>query len=189
MKPFEFALVIVSVIIGLGLTELAIGVADMIRIYKSAHIYWAHILLCLFGLITCLNYWATLYKLRKINSWPTPNLMIVVIGSLLFFIMARLMFPNIDSFDKNYERYFHENASTLLVLNIFFIILLMVEAFVIRKIKKIRSYFMGVVFILILFSAIILEIKLYREILIVIYFVMYIYFMFTSKVTIYDNET
>jgi hypothetical protein len=188
MKPFEFALVIVSVIIGLALTELAIGVADMIRIYRSAHIYWAHILLCTLGLVTCINYWATLYKLRNINRWPTPNLAIVVIGGLLFFILGRLLFPEMSSFDKNYERYFHENVATLLTLNILFIILLMLEAFMIRKVKKLKSYFFGMVFIAILFSGVVIDNKVYREILTVIYFTMYIYFMFTSKVIIYDNE-
>jgi len=187
MKPFEFALVIVSVIIGLALTEFAIGVADMIKIYKTAHIYWAHILLSCLGFVTCLNYWATLYKLKNVDRWTTLNLVIVVVGGLLFFIMARVMFPDLDSFDNDYRRHFHENIGVLLILNVLFIVFIMLEAFLIRGVRRFQSYLNGIVFISLLLSAILINNEAYTEVLTVIYFAMYIYFMVTSKVAIFDR--
>src|SRR5690349_244373 len=107
MKPFEFVLIIVSVIIGLALTEFALGMTYMIKVSKTAHLYWPHLIVCFLGFITCLNYWGTVYKLRKVSKWTIPNIGIVFISGMIFYAMTHINFPDPNNFDQNYERHFN----------------------------------------------------------------------------------
>ena len=45
MHVFEFLMVLVSIVIGLGLAALLTGVANVLRVRRQVHVYWVHALL------------------------------------------------------------------------------------------------------------------------------------------------
>ena len=45
MQLFEFLMVLVSIIVGLGVAELLTGLARLLRARKSVRFYWVHALL------------------------------------------------------------------------------------------------------------------------------------------------
>jgi hypothetical protein len=189
MKPFEFVLVIISVIVGLALTEFAIGVSYMIINYERANFYWPYIVLMLCGLMSCLNYWATVYKLRKVQTWTVSYIGIVFLSGLIFFIMTRIYFPNPDKFDQDYQRYFHENVRTIFVLMICFVISFILEAVVIRKVRGFKKFGMMIAFILVILSGVIVRNDFYVNILtIVILLMQTIYYSRTGNL-VADQET
>jgi hypothetical protein len=188
MKPFEFVLVIISVIVGLALTEFAIGVSYMIQNFRTAHFYWPHITVMLFGLVSCLNYWGTVYKLRKIDAWSIMHIGLVFLSGLIFFIMTKLYFPDPDKFDLDYERYFKDNIKITFALMICFVISFMLEAIVIRKVRQLRKFTIMIVFILAISSGLLIDNHLYVGILTVILLLMQIAYMVRTKTLIADRE-
>ena len=44
MGLFEFVMLLVSIIIGLGLTEILTGAANLVRARETVRFYWIHIL-------------------------------------------------------------------------------------------------------------------------------------------------
>ena len=54
MGLFEFLMILLSVIIGLALTELLTGVANLLRVRETVHFYWVHIGLQ-FGIFVALS--------------------------------------------------------------------------------------------------------------------------------------
>jgi len=168
MKPFEFVLVIISVIVGLALTEFAIGLSHMIKNYQSAHFYWPHIVLMLCGLISCLNYWGTVYKLRKVETWTLTYIGLVFLSGLIFFLMAKVYFPDPEGFDLDYERYFNDHVGIIFTLMICFVISFILETVIIRKIRKIKKFIMMIVIILVILSGIIIRNETYVGVLTVV---------------------
>src|SRR5262245_46430844 len=130
MKAFEFVLIIVSLIVGLALTEFAIGLADMIKIVDTAHYYWAHILWMLYGFVGCMSYWVTVYKLRNVEVWSIFRIGLVFTSGLLFFVMTRLVFPDRENFDHDYEKYFYAHIGIQLVILILYVICYGLESYV-----------------------------------------------------------
>ncbi|SRR5258707_7177444 len=188
MKPFEFVLIIISVIVGLALTEFAIGVAYMIQNYDTAHYYWPYIVLMAVGFMSCMTYWATVYKLRKIPTWTIAHIGLVFSSGLLLFVMAKIYFPDPNKFDLDYEKYFNNNVRTLFSLMICFVISYSLEAIVIRKVRQIRKFVMMFLFVLVTLSGIIISNSLYISVLTIVLFLMQLFYMSRTNFSIADKE-
>ncbi len=48
MTPFEHVSVLISIVLGLGITQKVSGLADIIHQWKSVKLYWPHLLWILF---------------------------------------------------------------------------------------------------------------------------------------------
>ena len=44
MTPFEYVTVLISIILGLGITQIVTGVADIIHQWDKMKLYWPHML-------------------------------------------------------------------------------------------------------------------------------------------------
>jgi len=187
MKAFEFVLIVVSLIVGLALTEFATGVADMIRTLHRAHFYWAHIILIAYGFISCLTYWTTIHKLRRVNRWSVFHIAIVLMSGLLFFISTRIVFPDRDTFDLDYEKYFNDQVSTIFIMVILYIIFYMLESFVIKGVRKWRSYGMRGFSIMLLLSGVVIQHETYRAGLVLVLFLLQLYFIYSMRIVVEDE--
>lgn len=187
MKPFEFVLIIISVIIGLALTEFAIGVSFMIQNYEAAHFYWPHFVLMLTGLIGCLNYWATVYKLRKVQIWSVVEIGIVFLTGLIYFVLTKIYFPTSDRFDLDYEKYFHDNYKKIFILMVCFVMSYSFEALLIRKVRQLKKFTVQIAFIIILLSGIIADNKLYTSVLAVLLFLLQFFYMYKTRIIVTES--
>lgn len=188
MKPFEFVLIIVSVIIGLALTEFALGVADMIKMHRTANYYWAHMVLGVYGFMSCLNYWGSVYRLKRLKAWTVPQMGIVFLTGMFFYAMTHLVFPSSQNFDYDYKRYFHENIAVIFILMIGFVVFFILESLLVRRSRKFRSYLVGLGFIATIATGLIIANETYRAVLTAILGLMQVYNMYANRVIIYDAE-
>lgn len=92
MSVLEFVQVLVSVILALGLAELLKGFADFFRAESakpSAE---------LLGLATWLtllhvHFWWVGWRFRDITTWLFPELLLYLIGPIVLYVTARVLFP------------------------------------------------------------------------------------------------
>lgn len=115
MSPFEFVTVLISIILGLGITQIMSGVADLIHQWEKVKLYWPHVLWV--GLIFILHvqeWWLT-YELRTMIVWRLPFFLFEVLYPISLFIMARILFPSAgdensanlkDFYFRNYRKFF-----------------------------------------------------------------------------------
>jgi hypothetical protein len=187
MKPFEFVLVIISVIIGLVLTEFAIGISYMIQYYRTAIYYWPHIAFLGFGFIGCLNYWGSLYRLRNLSTWTVPQMGMIFTTGLFFCISSQIITPDENNFDHNYKRYFHENANVLYSLLICLVTSLMIETYLIKKVRRLKWYLVMSINISLALSGMVIDNENYKGALAVILLIVQIYNMYSTRVIIDEN--
>jgi len=115
MTPFEYVTVLISIILGLGVTQIVTGVADIIHQWERVKLYWPHMLWIVFVFFLHVEEWWVIYDLREIETWALPMFLFVILYPINLFILARILFPfgatdsNTDFKDfyfNNYRKFF-----------------------------------------------------------------------------------
>jgi hypothetical protein len=93
MTPFEYVSVLISIILGLGISQLVTGVADIVHQWERVKLYWPHMLWVGFIFFLHVQDWWTLYDLRHLGVWHLHTFLFTVLYPINLFILARLLFP------------------------------------------------------------------------------------------------
>jgi hypothetical protein len=126
MTPFEYITVLISIILGLGITQLITGIADMVHQWERIKIYWPHLLWICFIFFLHIQDWWTLYELRTIGQWHLPTFLFTILYPINLFILARILFPfgSVDGatdfrefYFQNFRKFFTWSI-TLVILSI-----------------------------------------------------------------------
>ena len=115
ISAFEYVTVFISIILGLGVTQIVTGIADLVHQKEKVKLYWPHLVWVLLVLILHVQEWYITFELRTFKAWRLPVFLFVLLYPIVLFITARLLFPfglNDDSIDlkefyyKNYRKIF-----------------------------------------------------------------------------------
>ncbi len=109
MSPFEFVTVLISIILGLGITQIMSGIADLIHQWKMVRLYWPHLLWIVLVFVLHVQDWWLLYQLKGISTWRLPGFLFQVLYPISLFIMARLLFPMTAESQTDMRSYYFEN--------------------------------------------------------------------------------
>ena len=93
MTPFEYVSVLISIILGLGITLVLTGIAEMIKRWKNITHFWPYLIWIALVFVLHLQEWWICYDLKSVTSWSLPSFLFVVSYPILLFIMANLIFP------------------------------------------------------------------------------------------------
>jgi hypothetical protein len=93
MTPFEYVTVLISIILGLGITQIVTGVADLVNQQERVKIYWPHLLWVVIIFVLHIQEWWATFELRQFDTWRLPTFLFVVLYPINLFILARLLFP------------------------------------------------------------------------------------------------
>jgi hypothetical protein len=93
MTPFEYITVLISIILGLGITQIISGIADLVHNSARVRIYWPHILLILLVFFLQVQEWWAIYDLKTHGAWRLPVFLFVSLYPIILFILARILFP------------------------------------------------------------------------------------------------
>jgi hypothetical protein len=109
MTPFEYVTVLISIILGLGITQIITGVADIIHQWNRVKLYWPHMLWIVFVFFLHVEEWWVIYDLRSIQIWKLPMFLFVILYPINLFILARILFPfgTTEATTNFKEFYFH----------------------------------------------------------------------------------
>lgn len=112
MGVFEFLMVLASVVIGLGITEILGGWANLLRARKSTRLYWVHLLLQIGVFLALLQQWWELWDLKSLDELSFFAVLTTLAPLILLFLIAHLLFPP-RSETADLETYYYEQAPFL----------------------------------------------------------------------------
>ncbi|MEM9255310.1 MAG: hypothetical protein AAGA91_07675 [Pseudomonadota bacterium] len=104
MQPFEFVMILVSIILALGVKELLAGVARMLR--GELRPYWIHTLWIGILFVMQLQYSWTLFDLEAREKWVFLDLLRLLTPPITLFLVSSLLFPVRGQSDDLAEFYF-----------------------------------------------------------------------------------
>jgi hypothetical protein len=93
ISAFEYITVFISIILGLGVTQILTGIADMVHQYNRVKMYWPHTIWVLLVLVMHVQEWYITFELRSYSQWRLPVFLFVLLYPVALFILARLLFP------------------------------------------------------------------------------------------------
>jgi hypothetical protein len=100
VNPFEYVSILVSIILGLGITQLLSAFADLLYRYQQVKFYWPHTLWVIFILFLHIQDWFIMYQLQTMKVWSLPTMMFILAYPVTLFICAKLLLPTSDREEK-----------------------------------------------------------------------------------------
>jgi len=93
LSPFEYVVVLTSIILGMGITQLISGFAAIVLRWGNVKLYWPHLVLILLIFVIHIQDWWATYALRNNTSWNLPMFLFIILYPVNLYILARILFP------------------------------------------------------------------------------------------------
>lgn len=134
MSPFEYVSVLISIILGFGITQIVTGVADVIQNWSKTKLYLPHALWVVFVFFLHIQEWWVLFEMRSMTEWKLPLFLFTILYPIGLFVLARLLFPSIsDGQELSLKAFYKANFIKFFIAAIILIILSIVDNNVIQS--------------------------------------------------------
>jgi len=108
-------MILLSIIVGLGLAEILVGYARLLRTSKTSKGSWLHGAVgAVIFLAMLQSFWES-WGLRNIDTWSYPAMLLMLTGPVLLFVIAHVLFPEADSDDDLESHYFAHSRQIWLI--------------------------------------------------------------------------
>lgn len=110
MSEFEYASVVVSIVLALGIADILRFLADSLREPGDRRMYWVHLIWIVLLLELHLEFWWRMWSFKD-QLTVGPELAMVMMGPALLFMASRILLPGQrDTGDMMQLYYGHKNA-------------------------------------------------------------------------------
>ena len=95
MDNFSYLSVLVSIVLGLGITNLLSGVATLVRSRARLRIYWPMPVWITTLFLIHIQTWWSMFGLREVGTWSFAVFLIVLLQPVALFLMAAVISPKV----------------------------------------------------------------------------------------------
>lgn len=115
MTQFQFVLVLLSIIIGLGVTDLLTNISRQIKLGKKVKFSWLQSGLVLFIFVALLQQWWESWSLQSVDHWNFGTMLLMLAGPVGLYIASHMLFPQRIE-DSDLEEHYFDNAKAFWLL-------------------------------------------------------------------------
>ncbi len=112
MDRFNFMMVLLSIIVGLGLTEILVNIARQVKARKTSKTFWVHSGVVALLFLGFLQIWWESWGLHELEQWAFPHLLLLLVTPVGLFLISHLIYPD-DLEGVDMEEYYFENSRLL----------------------------------------------------------------------------
>lgn len=94
ISSFEYVTVLISIVLGLGITQALTGVAKLIQKRNRIIFYWPHLIWVAFVLFLHIQEWWVMYELKTFVPWRLPVFLFIMLYPVNLFVMAKVILPD-----------------------------------------------------------------------------------------------
>jgi hypothetical protein len=95
MDEFGYLSVIISVILGLSITQLLQGITQVINHRDRVRIYWPTMGWAVLLLLVDIQAWWAMFSLRRVQDWTFLQFTVVLLEAIVLYVLAALVLPGI----------------------------------------------------------------------------------------------
>jgi len=107
INPFEYVSILISIILGLGITQILSAVTDLLYNYKKVRFYWPHTLWIIFVMFLHIQDWFITFQLKDKSIWYLPELLFVLLYPIILFAIAKMLLPSHEKEEGNDMKKFY----------------------------------------------------------------------------------
>jgi len=115
MTPFEYVIVLISIILGLGITTILTGIAEFIKYPPKGKFYFPYGVWILFVFVLHILEWWESYTLKGIGTWKVPIFLFIILYPIALYILAHLLFPADLKQGANTKEFYLNNYPRLFI--------------------------------------------------------------------------
>ena len=128
MEAFGYVSVIISVVIGLGLSHLLTGAVELFKARRRVRFDWVHLLWVVLVVVGHIFLWWTMWNLRLIQDWNFFSFLLQLLAPVLLYVAAAFLVPKVEPEARvDLREYFYENRPAFFVTTAAFAGLMSVE--------------------------------------------------------------
>lgn len=124
INPFEYVSILISIILGLGITQLLASFSDLLYNFKKVKFYLPHTLWIIFILFLHIQDWFITYQIKDKWVWNLPELFFVLLYPITLYMAAKMLLPNSDSEEKQDMKIFYNSQYPVIFIIVSISILL-----------------------------------------------------------------
>lgn len=147
INPFEYVSILISIILGLGMTQLLASFSNLLYNFRKIKFYWPHTLWIIFILFLHIQDWFITYQVKNKWEWNLPELFFVLLYPITLFMVSKMLLPNNESEEKQNMKLFYKSQHPI----IFFIVSICVLLSILFNLYFINESFLDQIPLAILF--------------------------------------
>ena len=107
MDAVEYLSVLVSIVLGLGITQILMGFARWLEHREAFRVYPPVVTWAGFLLLLHVQTWWSMFGMRNVGGWNFLQFAAVLLQPVILFLMAVLIFPSATARQRDTRAYFH----------------------------------------------------------------------------------
>ena len=118
MNPFEYVIILSTLILGLGVSQVLVGVSNLITNKKIKWSLPHAMMTSLIFLTQIQDWWITFSYSMEVATWTLTMAMILMVYPILLFVAARILFPfdEIENKPVDMEEYYWRKWPALFMI-------------------------------------------------------------------------
>ncbi|GAA5071645.1 hypothetical protein [Lysobacter panacisoli] len=116
MDAFNYLAVMVSMVLGLGLTQLFAGIGNMVQIRRRVKPYWLHYVWVVLAIGLHLQMWWSFWMMRVVQDWTYTGFAFVLLGPALLVIASHVLLPEMIDGTIDTERHYYDTRGVFFCL-------------------------------------------------------------------------
>jgi len=109
MDAFGYVSVIISVVIGLGLSQLLTGVTELVKARRRVKFYRVHLMWVALTFVGHIFLWWTMWNLRLVRDWNFFSFLLLLLAPVLLYVAAAFLMPKVEpTAALDMREYFYE---------------------------------------------------------------------------------
>lgn len=109
-EGFNFLRVVLSIVVGLGITTALNALGKIIKYRASIKVYWVGVLWELGVFWMLLLHWYSVWTFQKTPEWTYLKFLLLLLPSLALYLTSHLAFPEFrEGHEYNLEKFYYHN--------------------------------------------------------------------------------
>jgi hypothetical protein len=109
MSTFEYLSVLLSIIVGVGITHMIMGLGRLISHSSGRSIYWVHLVWTLNIALYLVVFWWWAINLRVLDEWSFLPFLVVLLEPSLLCLAGAILYPVPMPPDLEYKTHFYRS--------------------------------------------------------------------------------
>jgi hypothetical protein len=108
MDAFNYLSVMVSMVLGLGLTQLFAGIGNMVQVRRRVKPYWLHAVWIVLMIGLHIQMWWSFWMMRGVQEWTYTGFAFVLLGPGTLVIASHVLLPELVDGTIDVEKHYYD---------------------------------------------------------------------------------
>lgn len=135
ISAFEYVSILVSIILGLGITQILSAFSDLLYHFKKITFYYPHSIWIGFVLFLHIQDWFVTYQLKDKTVWRLPELFFILLYPISLFIAAKMLLPTNEEEERFNMKIFYQTQFPMIfsVISVSIVLSILFNVFFLNK--------------------------------------------------------